>query len=327
MIAITGASGLLGRFVAERFLSEGEHVIALKRKDSNINVFSQHKNMNWLEADVSDSTALSESFKGVSTVIHSAAMVSFNPRRAKEVYETNVTGTRNVVDACLSSGVKKLIHISSVAALGRQKGVNQVNERNNWLDNALNSDYAISKYLAELEVYRGHEEGLQVSLVNPSVILGPADWNRSSSKLFKYIWEESPFYTDGILNYVDVRDVASMVYILHISDFNGERFIANAGHTSFRNLFDEIACRFKKRSPFLKVNSSLTGVVASLEAIRCFITNKEPVITKHTVRMAREPFYFENKKAVEKLKINFRQLDEILEFCCSYYAQKITTNK
>ncbi len=327
MIAITGASGLLGRFVSEKFLSEGEQVLALKRKNSNITEFGQHKNIKWLEVDISDSTMLSESFIGVDTVIHSAALVSFNPRRAKEVYETNVAGTRNVVDACLSSGVKKLIHISSVAALGRQKGVNQVNEKNNWIDSALNSDYAISKYQAELEVYRGYEEGLHVSLVNPSVILGPADWNRSSSQIFKYIWKEKPFYTEGILNYVDVRDVASMVYMLHVSDFNGERFIANAGHTSFKNLVDEIASRFQKRSPFLKVNSSLAAVVASLEAIRCLLTNKEPVITKHTVRMAREPFYFENRKAIEKLKVNFRQLDEILEFCCSYYGQKITTNK
>lgn len=326
MIAITGASGLLGGFIAEKFILEGEQVIALKRKNSKSSLKHSEK-INWMEADVLDQISLQESFKEVDTVIHSAAVVSFNPRKSKEVFETNVTGTKNVVDACLASGVKKLIHISSVAALGRQKGINHVNEKSNWVDSVLNSDYATSKYQAELEVYRGYEEGLHVSLVNPSVILGPADWNKSSSQIFKYIWDEKPFYTEGVLNYVDVRDVANMVHTLHSSDFNGERFIANAGHTTFKNIFDEIANRFDKKSPYLKVNSSLTGIVASLEAIRCLLTNKEPVITKHTVRMAREPFYFENKKAVEKLKIDFRSLRETLDFCCPYYAQKITTNK
>lgn len=326
MIAITGANGLLGSFIAEKFISEREQVIALKRKISKSSIKHSEK-INWMEGDVLDPISLQESFKEIDTVIHSAALVSFNPRRSREVFETNVTGTKNVVDACLASGVKKLIHISSVAALGRQKGINQVDEKSVWVDSALNSDYATSKYQAELEVYRGYEEGLHVSLVNPSVILGPADWNRSSSQIFKYIWDEKPFYTQGVINYVDVRDVANMVYTLHTSDFNGERFIANAGHTSFKNIFDEIANRFGKKSPYLNVSPSFTGVVASLEAVRCFLTNQEPVITKHTVRMAREPLYFDNKKAVEKLKIDFRSLTETLDFCCPFYAQKITTNK
>ena len=327
MIAITGASGLLGSCIASRFISEGEHIVGLKRKASNISSLNFQEKIEWREADLLDSVSLGESLKEVHTVIHSAALVSFNPRKAKEIFDTNVIGTKNVVDACLAGGVKKLIHISSVAALGRQKGTNQINEESTWIDSALNSDYAISKYQAELEVYRGHEEGLHVSLVNPSVILSPGDWNRSSSQIFKYIWKEKPFYTEGIMNYVDVRDVADMVYALHTSDFNGERFIASANHTSFKNIFDQIAKRFAKRSPSIKVHPSLTGIVAALESIRCLLTNKEPIITKHTVRMAREPFYYENKKAIEKLKINFRTLDETLDYCCPFHKQKITINK
>lgn len=328
MIAITGASGLLGSFITSHFISEGEQVIALRRKESNSSfVQSLPDKIQWREADVLDINSLNESFKDVDTVIHAAALVSFNPRKAKQIFDTNVMGTKNVVDACLVSGVKKLIQISSVAALGRQKGKTLIDETSTWTDNALHSDYAISKYQAELEVYRGYEEGLKVSLVNPSVILAPGDWNRSSSQLFKYIWSEKPFYTDGVMNYVDVRDVASMVYALHTSDFSGERFIASANHSSYKNIFDEIAKRFHKRSPFIKVNPSLTGMVAGLEAIRCYLTNQEPIITKHTARMAREPFYYHNQKAKEKLKINFRTLDETLDYCCPFYGQKITTNK
>ena len=229
---------------------EGEQVVGIKREKSNISVVDHLQDkIQWRVADVADSISLSESFQGIHTVIHSAALVSFNPRKAKEIFDTNVIGTKNVVDACLASGVRKLIHISSVAALGRERGVQLISEENTWADSPLNSDYAISKYQAELEVFRGHEEGLHVSLVNPSVILAPANWNRSSSQLFKYIWNEKPFYTEGMLNYVDVRDVATIIHLLYKGDFNGERFIVNANHVSFKTIFDEIARRFNKKSP------------------------------------------------------------------------------
>ena len=328
MIAITGASGLLGSFVASHFISQGEQVVAFKRKESDIS-FLKHlqEKIHWREVDLLDPISLGESLKDVHTVIHSAALVSFNPKKAKAVFDTNVTGTKNVVDACLATGIKKLIHISSVAALGGQKGTDQINEDSLWTASALNSDYAISKYQAELEVYRGYEEGLKVAILNPSVVLGPGDWHRSSSQLFKYIWNENLFYTDGMLNYVDVRDVANMVHSLYTMDFNGERFIANTNGISFKTIFDEIAKRFGKRSPYLRVGPSLTGVIASLEAIRCFVTNQEPVITKHTVRMARERLCYDNKKALNTLKIRLHTLEETLDFCCHFYKEKNTTNK
>ncbi|MEK6782566.1 MAG: SDR family NAD(P)-dependent oxidoreductase [Bacteroidota bacterium] len=328
MIAITGASGLLGTFIVSYFISEGEDVVALKRKESDTTSLEQlHNKFLWREADVLDPISLSESFKGVDTVIHSAALVSFNARKVREIFEVNVMGTKNVVDTCLTIGVKKLIYISSVAALGRQKGINQITEESHWIDSRLESDYARSKYQAELEVFRGYEEGLHISIVNPSVILAPADWNKSSSRIFKYIWDERPFYTNGILNYVDVRDVAKMVYLLHTANFNGERFIASADHVSYKEIFDKIAKRFNKKKPSIKVNPSFTRLVASIEGLRCLLTKQEPIITMQLARMACDPFHYDNTKAVEKLKINFKTLDETLDFCCKYHGQKITINK
>jgi dihydroflavonol-4-reductase len=328
MIAITGASGLLGKFIASKFLAEGEKIVGLTREKSKTPKSDHlHENISWREVNILDPISLRESLKDIRTVIHSAALVSFNQRKTKEIFEANSTGTKNVVDACLAVGVKKLIHISSVAALGRQKGIHLVNEGSTWTNTTLSSDYARSKYQAELEIYRGYEEGLHVSIVNPSVILAPSDWNTSSSQIFKYIWNERPFYTEGILNYVDVRDVANMVYVLYTSDFNGERFIASANYISYKNIFDEIAQRFNKRSPYLKVNPPLAKAIAHLEAIRSFLTNQEPIITKQTAQMAHEPFYYDNEKAVKKLKMNFQSLEETLDFCCNYYLQKNTTNK
>lgn len=328
MIAITGASGLLGSFIASKFISHEEKIIGLTREKSKaLKSDYLQKNIDWREVNILDPISLSESLKDVHTVIHSAALVSFNPRRRKEISDANATGTKNVVDACLAVGVKKLIHISSVAALGRQKGIYHINEDSTWMNSRLSSDYALSKYQAELEVYRGYEEGLHVSIVNPSVILAPSDWNYSSSQIFKYIWNENAFYTGGVLNYVDVRDVANMVYVLCASNFNGERFIASANYTSIKNIFDEIALRFNKKPPFIKVNTTLSKAIVYLEGVRSFLTNQEPIITKQTAQIASEPFYFDNKKAVEKLKISFQTLEETLDFCCNYYLQKNTTNK
>ena len=328
MIAITGASGLLGKFIASKFISEGEKIVGLTRsKSKTLESGHLQDNISWREVNILDPISLNESLKDVHTVIHAAALVSFNQRRTKKIFDTNATGTKNVVDACLAVGVKKLIHISSVAALGRQKGMHLVNEGSTWVNNAIRSDYALSKYQAELEVYRGYEEGLHVSIVNPSVILAPSDWNSSSSQIFKYIWNENRFYTDGTLNFVDARDVANMVSVLCTNDFNGERFIANANHISFKNIFNEIAKRFNKKSPTIKVNPPVTDIMAFLEGIRSFLTNEEPIITKQTVQMAGESFYYDNKKAVEKLKISFQTLEETLDFCCNHYLQKNTTNK
>ncbi len=328
MVAITGASGLLGTFIASKFRLHGEDVIGLTRqKIKAIKSHQPQNKINWKEVNILDAISLRESLKEVHTVIHSAALVSFNPRRRKEIFETNVTGTKNIVDCCLAAGVKKLIHISSVAALGRPKGVNKINETSLWMNDKLSPDYALSKYQAELEVYRGYEEGLNVSIVNPSVILAPSDWNYSSAQIFKYIWNENSFYINGFINYVDVRDVANIIYELSLSDYNGERFIACANNTSFKHIFDEIAKRFNKIPPHIKVNKTLAKAIAYLEEVRSFLTNQEPILTKQTAEVPSEPFRYDHKKTVEKLKINFHSLPETLDFCCDYYLQKNTTNK
>src|SRR5688572_28365428 len=213
MIAVTGANGLLGSFIVRKLLQEQKPFIALRREGSDIGLLKDKEGqIQWRITDVLDPVALSEALNGCTEVIHTAAVVSFNPRKANEVNEINVHGTRNVVDACLEQKIKKLVHISSVAALGRQKDQTVIHEENKWLDNPLNSVYAESKYRAELEVFRGQEEGLNTVILNPSVILAPADWDKSCAKLFKYVWNERPFYINATLNYVDVRDVAACAY-------------------------------------------------------------------------------------------------------------------
>jgi dihydroflavonol-4-reductase len=328
MIAITGANGLLGSFILKKFIFEKSPVIGLKRVDSDISGLDKvlHE-AEWRDADITNSLTLADALKNIDTVIHTAAVVSFDPRAKEKIFQTNVIGTQNIVNACLASGVSRLIFISSVAALGRKKGTTAINEESKWIDSDLNSDYAKSKYLAELEIYRGKEEGLSISIVNPSVILSKANPNKSSAQIFKYVNDERLFYTDGHLNYVDVRDVADAVYKIYESKINGEKFIVNAGSIDLKGLITKIAVRLKKKEPTIKINSNLLMTAAWLEEMRCKLSGTEALISRQSVKMSGEKFIYQNQKSINQLNVVYRPLDETLDWCCEYYRTAFTTNK
>jgi nucleoside-diphosphate-sugar epimerase len=213
-----------------------------------------------------------------------------------------------------------------VAALGRQKGVYQINEDNKWVENKLNSEYAESKYLAELEVFRGQEEGLAIDIVNPSVILSQADWDKSSAQLFKYVWKNKPFYTQGSLNYVDARDVVAMISLLLQKKASGERHIANGGVVPLKEILTIIARHFNKKAPWIKVPGPLVSAAAWIESVRSWVTGNEPMVTPQSARTAHEKFFYNNEKAVQKLGMRFRPLEDTLEWCCTHYLQNGTIN-
>lgn len=323
MIAITGGNGLLGSFIIRKLIEAKETFVALKRKNSDTSLLSDVSHLvTWRDADVTDSPALEEALEGVTIVIHAAAVVSFNPRKADHIMFCNLLGTRNVVNMCLLKGIKKLIHISSVAALGRQKNQYLIDETNQWVDNAMNSVYGESKYLAELEVFRGQEEGLHTVVLNPSVILAPADWTKSSAQLFKYVWKEKPFYTDAFLNYVDVRDVADATYSFIHNKIGGQRYILNAGSISFQEFFSAVAERFNKKAPSVKLNASLLKLAARAESIRTFFTGEEPLLTRETARLSGTEFLYSNDKIKRALSIDFQPIDVTLDWCCQFYISK-----
>jgi dihydroflavonol-4-reductase len=323
MIAVTGANGLLGSFIIRKLVEEKVPFVALKRAGSDISLLKDlGPAITWRDADVSDPVALDEAFANITHVIHAAGLVSFNPRRATQIFDVNVMGTRNVVNACLAHGVKRLVHISSVAALGRMKGQTLIDEDNKWIDNPTNTIYAESKYLAEAEAFRAHEEGLRVAIVNPSVILAPSDWTKSSSKLFKYAWDEKPYYIDGNLNYVDVRDVAKVVFLLLNNTIDGERFILNAGNITFLNFFTELASRFQTKPPRIRVNGALLPMLARFERVRSALYNAEPLITQETARLAGNHYLYKNDKIRKAMNFEFQSLDETLNWCCEYYLKQ-----
>lgn len=328
MIAITGANGLLGNFILQRFVEENIPVVALKRETSVVDAaLEKHPLITWRQADVLDSLSMLTALEGVDTVVHTAALVSFDPRDRKKLLETNVEGTKHVVDACLALKVPRLIHVSSVAALGRQKNVTEISEKSTWVENALNSDYAKSKYLAELEVYRGQEEGLSIAMVNPSIILAPDLQLRSSAQIFKYVIEERKFFIDGQINFVDVRDVVEIIYRVYQKKPEGEKFIANGGNIQLQILLKSIADRLNKKSPSIKINTSLVAIAAWVEELRCKLTGARAVISRQSVRSSREKFTYSNTKSVSQLGIRYHSIEETLDWCCEQLKGSFTTNK
>jgi dihydroflavonol-4-reductase len=328
MIAVTGANGLLGSFIVRMLIQQKEPFVAIKRKESDVSLLQDvNECITWFDADILDIVSLNEAFRNVTHVIHTAAIVSFNPSRARHVMQINVQGTRNVVNACLANNVERIVHVSSVAALAAQKGQTIITEENKWVETHQQTVYAKSKYLSELEIFRGQEEGISSVIVNPSLILAGANWDNSSAQIFKYVWRQSPFYSDGSVNYVDVVDVAKIIYMLLRMPVEAERFIVSAGKVRYKELFGLIAKEFGKKIPSIKINKSFLKVGAYFETWRAIIAGSEPRLTRETARIAGVNYLFENRKIVNQLNFEFQPIDKTLQRCCRYYMDRMNTKK
>ncbi|HTE32082.1 MAG TPA: NAD-dependent epimerase/dehydratase family protein [Chryseolinea sp.] len=328
MIAVTGGNGQLGSFLIRKLIDTGESFVALRRSGSNVSLLDDVSDkIAWRDADIMDPVSLRKALHGITKVIHTAATVSFNPRLAHQVMDINIIGTRNIVNICLDIGVDRLVHVSSVAALGRQKGQQHIDETNKWIDTPFNNVYAKSKHLAELEVFRGLEEGLSAVIINPSLILAGANWDVSSARLFKYAWDEKPFYMDGFVNFVDVNDVSEIIYSLLHDDVRGERYIASSGKISYKDLLTKMALYFNKKPPSVKLTQAVLKPAAVIEGFRSWVTGGEPLITRETARLAGSEFVFENTKIRNKLNFQFQPIDETLKRCCRYYTERMNDKK
>jgi nucleoside-diphosphate-sugar epimerase len=316
-VLITGATGLVGSATARKFLAEGHEVFALYRQSSDRSLLADvESKIQWIEGDILDLSALEQAFDGMDFVVHTAAVVSFIPKDRKSMYKVNVEGTSNVVNVCLKQHIGKLCHVSSIAAIGRPDSRKIVpghdvilDESHRWEDSPENSEYAKTKHLAELEVWRGIAEGLNAVIVNPTLVLGEGDWEKSSTQLFRYVYREKPFYTEGVANYVDVRDVAEIIFKLMLSNISGERFLLNGGSISYRNLFNTIADAMNKKRPSFRVGAGLAGVIWRFEAVRTWLLGTKPLITKETAQSAARRISYDNGKVRKALGFQFQPIE------------------
>ena len=318
MILVTGASGIVGHFVVKDLVSAGHKVRAIKRVDSNIDSLAQWQDsIEWVEADLLDLSALEKSFIDIDRVVHCAALVSFHQEDKDELMNVNVNGTANMVNLALEHNVKKFIHVSSVAALGRKPNLDIIDENVKWEESDNNTNYAESKYLGELEVWRAQEEGLPVVIVNPSVVLGPGRWDSSSMQLFKYANDGQLFYPDGEMNFVDVRDVSNIIEILLFNNISEERFILNAGKAYYKEVFDLISKNLNKPAPKIKVSDTLLTFAYILDTIKSKLLRKKSIITRESSRLSKMNYFFSNQKLKEKLNYEFKTLEDSVAWTCS----------
>jgi nucleoside-diphosphate-sugar epimerase len=314
MIFITGATGLLGSHLIKMLSRQNKKIKALYRSE----IPFSHLNIEWIKGDLFDTVLLEEILHDVDEVYHCAGKVSFNPKEKQQLFKTNIEGTANIVNACLTAGVKKLLHVSSVSAIGRLKQNVIITEEMQWSEETSNSVYGESKYLAEMEVWRGIAEGLNAVIVNPTIILGAADWNNSSTEIFKTVYKEFPYYSEGVTGFVDVDDVAKAMIALMESDISAERFIISAENISYKELFDMIAECFHKKPPHKKVTPFMASVVWRAAALKSLLTGQAPFITKETARTALMKRYFDNSKLLKALPtFSYAPLKQSVEKICA----------
>ncbi|MDP3394684.1 NAD-dependent epimerase/dehydratase family protein [Sediminibacterium sp.] len=321
MILVTGASGLVGSHLLQQLVQTGQSVKALYR--NTIPTINNTEGVEWIKGDILDVVSLEESMDQIDQVYHCAAVVSFNPAKKGAMQHTNIEGTANVVNACINKGVKRLLFVSSVAALGRIREDKPIDETMNWTPETSNSEYGKTKYLSEMEVWRGMSEGLSVVVVNPVIILGNGDWEAGSSGIFKSAYNEFPWYTEGMSGFVDVKDVVRAMVLLMNSAINGERFILSGHNAFYKDLFGLIAAAFQKKPPHKKVTPILAAIVWRLEAIKAFFSGKDPLLTKETAKTARAKVSFNNTKLLKQFPaFTYTPLSESIGRICGELKQK-----
>lgn len=315
MIIVTGASGLVGSHIIKELSLQQKNIIAL------YNTTAPSKELEflatWKQVDILDIVEVEEIFKNADQVYHCAALVSFNPKEKKKIHKLNLEGTKNVVNACLSCGVKKLVHVSSVAALGRIRPEEKINESMNWSEETSNSEYGKTKYLSEMEVWRGIGEGLKAVIVNPSIILGASNWNSGSTAIFKNVYDEFPWYTNGSSGFVDVVDVAKAMIALMNSDISSERFILSGWNLPYKKVFDEIAINFNKKLPSKKVTAFIAAIVWRLKKLESYFTGKNPLLTKETAATALTNVEYDNSKLLKAIpEFKYSNFEESIQRIC-----------
>jgi len=313
-ILITGITGLFGSQLAREFSLLG-NIHGLKKEQSSLALLQDIDfPIQWHQGELSEVDSLLEALQGIDLVIHAAGLVSFSSRDKERLFEVNTTGTTNLVNAMLSSGVTKLVHVSSVAAIGRTPELNVLNENFKWIESPLNTAYAVSKYWAELEAWRGEQEGIELIVVNPSVLLGKASHTKSSSAIYSYVLKENKFYPKGDLNYIDVRDAAKLTRLLVEKKAWGQRFILNKESISFREFFAAIAAAFGKKGPSIPLTDWQVALFSGIVSFLRIFGVKNIPLNKKSAMLSQQKIYFENNKVQELLDYRYFSLRESLDW-------------
>lgn len=333
MILVTGGTGLVGSHLIYHLLVQNESVKAIHQKASDLlavkNVFSFYSSdyenifqkIKWIEADLCDISSLETAFQDVKHVYHCAAFISLDPNDYHKMRKINIEGTCNIVNLCVLNSIKKLCYVSSIAAVEKNKNGILVDETENWNSNTKKTDYAISKYGGEMEVWRASQEDVDVIIVNPGVILGSGFWKKGTGILFTKVFHGFKFYTEGVTGFVGVKDVVQIMHKLMLSTIKNERFILVAENVSFKDLLFQIADCFGTKRPNIKVTKTMSEIFWRLDHIKNKLFRLAPFITKDTAKSSLSINSFSSQKIKHAISYEFEPIVKTIETVCEDYLK------
>jgi len=321
VVLVTGGTGFLGSILIKQLIAAGFQVRATRRETSTIpQLLDGLPGVDWVQADVNDFFALADAFEGVTQVYHCAAVISYHTADRKRMSVVNVEGTAQVVTLALERGVR-LLHVSSIAAVGRGKNGREITEDDLWEYDSGQSGYAIAKYEAEMEVWRGVAEGLDAVIVNPALIIGPSaplEGIGSSGSIFAQLHDGLNFYTAGSVGLIDVEDVArAMMLLMENKAISGQRYLLSNVNMTYQELMARCSAYLGRPAPKFKATRLMLGMAWRAAKVLSLFSGKRPLLTRETAHAANQQMRFANKKILDATGIAFKPIDETLREICS----------
>lgn len=336
MILVTGGTGLVGSHLLYQLVENGERVRAIYRSKEKIeavkNVFSYYSDnfedlfakIEWFKATLNDIPKLEDAFKNVTYVYHCAAFISFDPKNYHKLRRINIEGTANIVNLGTSHNVKKLCYVSSIATIGKEENDQLITEETHWNPEAEQSVYAITKYGAEMEVWRGTQEGLDAVVVNPGVIIGPGFWRGGGSgSLIKMVYRGMSRFTDGSVGFVGVKDVANSMMLLMKSDVINQRFILVSDNLTYKDFFTKTANYLNVKAPEKEASKFLLNIAWRLDWLRSKLLGKKRRLFKQTVTSITTKSFYSNNKLKDAINYNFSSIDASLAETCQFFLKEL----
>ncbi|MEL7220231.1 MAG: NAD-dependent epimerase/dehydratase family protein [Bacteroidota bacterium] len=324
-ILITGATGLVGSHLCQLLISQGyTNLYATRRSQSDLSLIDAktEKQLQWRNMELDDYFSVEAALEGINTVIHCAALVSFQPADRHQLLQLNRVGTRHVANAALHQRVKRLVYMSSVAALGRNTNGAPIRETSKWEDGADITNYARSKFLSELEVWRAQSEGLSVAVLYPSIILGVGNWQRGSAKMVSFANSAPTYYPAGQTGIVDVRDVAKAVELTLERNINGDRFLLNGSNISYQDLLTRLCKALGKTPPQKLLSRRFAFILTFLDKWSALLRGRRPLLSKESVRNAYHHFNYDNQKSVTVLGLEYTPLDDTVKWIATAFLDQ-----
>ncbi len=330
---ITGATGLVGAHLCLYLLQHQEKVVALyrteKAKNKTKELFDCYQKshlfdkIEWVHGDILDIPSIEKHIHAGQLVYHCAAKISFDPSDRESLLKTNIEGTANMVHVCMHKKIKKFCHVSSIAALGDWVApMPWIDEDTPWLSEKPHSDYALSKYGAELEVFKASYEGLPMVVVNPGVILGPGFWNEGSGVIFSKVAKGLPFYTKGSTGFIAVTDLVKLMHQLMHANLAQDRFICIAENVTYENLIKNICKALQKPTPKIWVKPWMTSIAWRLDAIFSNLFFRKRSLDRATAKSMHSKEVISNQKIKDAIGFTFTPIETYIPMLAEFWNQR-----